>query len=506
MARVSIDELGTLLIVTILIMVGLRFFISRIVTDREKKNIPPGPRTWPLVGSLPFLIRSKLPPLDLFAALADDYGDIFRLRIMTTEVVILNSYNTIKEAFSHPNFQGRPRIVPIEDQIGRRNIGLAGSSGPVWREHKQFILSAFRHFTTGPKNIDEIIHAEAVTLISEFSKLSEPFNPHKILNNAISNVIAVLLFGKAYDYSESDFNQLQDIINTNLRLAASGGVFLFIPFLAKVPFSPANKIKQGIKRFTDFTKIIVDKHLKDFDPDHPRDIIDMYLQRIQDDRKRGITSSFDETNLHVLCGDLFGASTETTNASLKWSILYMMMYPDVQTRVQEELDRVVGPDRLPELADRASLPFTMATLHEIQRMGQVSPFGIAHACTADSRLGGYDISEGTLVVSNLWRLARDSSIWSDPDIFRPERFLNERGDCTKPDALIPFSIGKRVCIGEAIARKELFLFFSTLLHRFKFSIPADSRPPSLQGRLGLVYDTEDYITCASSRLNKSVEK
>ncbi|XP_785753.4 cytochrome P450 2U1 [Strongylocentrotus purpuratus] len=499
MDSVPLDRLGTLLIVTLLCMVGLRFLISWI-RDGKKIKLPPGPTAWPLVGSIPFLIRSKLPPLDLLTALADDHGDILRLRIMTTEVVILSSYDIIKEAYNHPNLQGRPRIVPIEDYIGRRNIGVAGSSGPVWREHRQFVFSAFRHFSTGPQNIDHIIHVEARTLVSEVSTLSrKPFNPHKVLNNAVSNVIAVMLFGKAYNYADDDFNQLQEIINTNLQEAASGGIYLFIPFLAKVPFSPANKIKQGIKRFTDFTKKIVNEHRHVFEPDHPRDIIDLYLKKIQEDHEGGIESSFDETNLHVLCGDLFGASTETTNASLKWSILYMMIHPEVQTKVQEELDRVVGRDRLPELDDRASLPFTLATLHEIQRMGHVFPLSIPHACTADMRLADYDIPEGTLVVSNLWRLSRDSRLWSDPDEFRPDRFLNESGDCIKPEALIPFSIGKRVCIGESIARKEIFVFFSSLLHRFHFSIPAGGRPPSLQGRLGLVYDTQDYITCASPR-------
>lgn len=478
-------------------MILALLFYSRWIRSSTKRH-PPGPAPWPLIGNIPVFLSSKLKPLDLLGALADQHGDIYSLRVVMTDVVILNSFQLIRDAFHHPDMQGRPRIVPIEDYIGRRNVGVAGSSGPVWQEHRQFVHTALRT-TFASRSIGDVIHNEARTLVAEMAKVAAQdncFDPHRVLNSAVSNTISVLLFGKAYQYSDPDFICLQEIINDNLQQAASGGVFIFIPFLAKVPFSPANKIKQGVQRFTDFAKKIVNEHRNDFDSDHPRDIIDLYLKKIEEE---GRESSFDETNLMVLIGDLFGASSENTCAALKWSILYMMVYPDVQAKVRQELDLVVGPYRLPTLSDRDRLPYTDATLHEIQRMGQVSALGIAHACTADTTLGSYDISSGTLIVPNLWRLSRDGEIWNEPDQFRPERFLDKDGKCFSPKEFIPFSIGKRICSGESIARKELFVYFSSLLHQFTFSLPEQSPPPSLIGRLGLVYNTQSYETCALKR-------
>ncbi|XP_071492550.1 cytochrome P450 2U1-like [Diadema antillarum] len=477
-----------LLTIITVILSAIWILASRTWT---RVNLPPGPASWPLIGTIPTLVSSKLSPLNLLTAFAEKYGDIYRLRIFTTDIVILNSYELIKDAFQNPNIQDRPRIVPIEDFFDRRNIGIAGSSGKVWKDHRLFVHSALRKLNSGPRTIDDIIHAEAHTLLGEVAKiLDRPLNPHKLFNCAVSNVISVLLFGRSFSYTEPAFNQLQEIINENLKLAASGGIFIFIPILAKVPFSPANKIKKGVENFTRVIEKIVDEHRNQPDePKNPQDFIDLYLSEIQR-TSQDSSSSFDEVNLKVCIGDMFGASTETTNASLKWSILYMVAHPDVQTRVQDELDRVVGRDRLPTLSDRPSLPFTEATLQEIRRMGLASPLGVAHRCGADTKVDGYDIRAGTLVVSNMWRVARDSRVWDIPDEFRPERFLSDSGECIKPEELIPFCTGKRICIGESIARKQMFVFFTNLLHRFTFRrVEESSSPLSLEGRLGFVYDT-----------------
>ncbi|XP_071476969.1 cytochrome P450 2U1-like [Diadema antillarum] len=466
-----------------------------------RANLPPGPASWPLLGNIPTLISSALSPLNLLTAFADKYGDIYRLRIFTTDVVILNSYELMKDAFQNPNILDRPRIVPIEDFFDRRNIGVAGSSGKVWKDHRQFVHGALRKLNMGPRTIDDMIHAEARTLLEEVAKiLDHPLNPQKLFNCAVSNVISVLLFGRSFKYTEPAFNQLQEIINENLKLAASGGIFIFIPILAKVPFSPANKIKKGVENFTRVIEKIVNEHRNQPEPKDLRDFIDLYLSEIQRTSEDS-TSSFDEVNLKVCIGDMFGAGTETTTASLKWSILYMVVHPDVQTRVQDELDRVVGRDRLPTLSDRPSLPFTEATLQEIQRMAPAVPLGVPHTCRTDTKVGGYGIRAGTLVVSNLWRVARDGRVWDSPDEFRPERFISDVGECVKPEEFIPFCTGKRICIGKSLARRQIFVFFTNLLHRFTFRrVEESSSPLSLEGRLGFVYDTPVFQVWVCDRM------
>ena len=146
--------------------------------------------------------------------------------------------------------------------------------------------------------------------------------------------------------------------------------------------------------------------------------------------------------LFKLIQDLFFAGTETTSNTLRWGLLCMMLYPDVQERVQQEIDSVLGSDRLPCLRDRARLPYTEATLHEIQRFSSLLSFTIPHRTTEHATFRGYDIPAGTTVFANLWSIFRDPKVFPEPERFNPGRFMkDENENVAKPDELIPFGIG-----------------------------------------------------------------
>ncbi|XP_072043211.1 cytochrome P450 2U1-like [Amphiura filiformis] len=158
-----------------------------------------------------------------------------------------------------------------------------------------------------------------------------------------------------------------------------------------------------------------------------------------------------------------------------------MAFPKIQDRIHQELDAVVGRNRLPRLADEKDLPYTCATLLEAQRMGSVVAFGSPHVCGEDTTLGPYAIPKGTVVVANLWAIHYDPDLWPNPDEFNPERFLDEDGVLQKNEELIPFSTGLRMCPGEHLAKMELYIFFTHLLHQFTIKKPANTPPLSLKG-------------------------
>ena len=142
-------------------------------------------------------------------------------------------------------------------------------------------------------------------------------------------------------------------------------------------------------------------------------------------------------------GDLFVAGTDTTATTLKWAILYLMLHPDIQRKIHEELDMVIGRERMPTLEDRKVLPYTEAVLLEIQRIATIVPLSVPHSTAYDTKLAGYDIPAGTFILSNLWAVHHDPKVWKDPEEFKPERFLNEDGTAVvQREELIPFSIGK----------------------------------------------------------------
>uniref|UniRef100_A0A8C3TAN1 Cytochrome P450 2U1 n=1 Tax=Chelydra serpentina TaxID=8475 RepID=A0A8C3TAN1_CHESE len=131
------------------------------------------------------------------------------------------------------------------------------------------------------------------------------------------------------------------------------------------------------------------------------------------------------------------------------------------------------------------MPFTEATIMEVQRMTVVVPLSVPRMASETAVLRGYTIPKGSVIVPNLWSVHRDPNIWERPDDFHPTRFLDENGQLIKRETFIPFGIGKRVCMGEQLAKMELFLMFVNLMQNFTFLYPENAAKPAMEGRFGL---------------------
>ena len=143
-----------------------------------------------------------------------------------------------------------------------------------------------------------------------------------------------------------------------------------------------------------------------------------------------------------MIGDLFGAGSETTVTTLRWALLFMFHNPLVQQKVHAEIDRVIGSQRQITCSDTTNLPYTMAVISEVQRLGDIVPLSVPHMNIEDTTLRGYYIPARTTVLVNLHGVHYDPRYWEKPQEFKPERFLDSEGQYKKPDELIPFSIGR----------------------------------------------------------------
>ncbi|OQV17435.1 putative Cytochrome P450 2U1 [Hypsibius exemplaris] len=173
--------------------------------------------------------------------------------------------------------------------------------------------------------------------------------------------------------------------------------------------------------------------------------------------------NFDERQLVSSLFDLFFAGTETTSTTVLWAMVFMIENPDVMQNVQDEIDENVGREKILTSSDRVRLPYTEAVILEVQRCANLVPLGVPHRSHEDIQVDGYTIPKDTLIVANLFSIHRDPRYWKDPEQFDAFRFLKDDKKLIRPDGFAPFLIGKRACLGEALAKMELFLFIANLL-------------------------------------------
>uniref|UniRef100_A0A667Z2S1 Uncharacterized protein n=1 Tax=Myripristis murdjan TaxID=586833 RepID=A0A667Z2S1_9TELE len=191
-----------------------------------------------------------------------------------------------------------------------------------------------------------------------------------------------------------------------------------------------------------------------------------------------------------------GKRTLELHIQLESNFLYV---PSVSTeKVQEEIDRVIGQSRQPCLSDRANMPYTEAVIHETQRLRSILPLNVPRLCNKDTYVGGYFIPQGTTLLVNLSSVLHDWTMWETPHRFNPQHFLDENGCFRKREAFYPFSVGRRMCLGEQLARMELFLFFTALLQRFSIS-PVPGQEVSFDTQGNVILGPKPFHICVKDR-------
>ncbi|KAL7991091.1 hypothetical protein Chor_014521 [Crotalus horridus] len=188
-------------------------------------------------------------------------------------------------------------------------------------------------------------------------------------------------------------------------------------------------------------------------------------------------STYNEENLARCIFDFFAAGTETSFATLKWALLLLTNHPDIQEKVQKEIEDVFGLSGSISYQDRKKLPYTNAVIHEMQRVKYVLLMGVPRTSTKDVNMRGYHIPksslflQGSLIISDLRSVLLDPEQWETPEEFNPNHFLDKDGKFIEREEFLPFGIGQRVCVGEQLARVEIFIFLTSLLRAFSFRLP-----------------------------------
>ncbi|XP_006879802.1 PREDICTED: cytochrome P450 2J2-like [Elephantulus edwardii] len=482
------------------LLLGAFVFLTLLdyIKRRPPKNYPPGPPRLPFFGNFFQLDFRK--PHETVQRFVKKYGNLLSLDLGYFSSVTVTGLPLIKEVLVHTeqNILSRP-VTAIRYRVFKKH-GLLMSSGQEWKEQRRFALMTLRNFGLGKKSIDERIQEEAHYLVETIQEeKGQPFNPHFKINNAVSNIICSVTFGERFEYDDARFQELLKLLDEATYLEASmwSELYSIFPWLMKFLPGPHQTVIRDWEKLKLFVSREIESHKKDWNPDEPRDFIDAYLTEMTK-HTDNTTSSFHEESLVCSTLDLFFAGTETTSTTLRWALLYMAMNPGIQEKVQAEIDRVLGQSQQPSTASREHMPYTNAVIHEVQRMGNIVPLNVPRVVTYDTTLAGYNLPKGTMILTNLTALHRDPKEWATPDTFNPEHFL-ENGQFKKRESFMPFSIGKRVCLGEQLARAELFIFFTSLMQKFTFEPPANEKL-NLNFRSGLTLSPVSYRICAVPRV------
>nr|XP_003228717.1 PREDICTED: cytochrome P450 2G1-like isoform X1 [Anolis carolinensis] len=432
----------------------------------QKGRLPPGPTPLPFLGNLLHVKTTNA--FQSFLALRDKYGPVFTVYLGPRRVVVLCGHDAVKEALvdQAEEFSGRGELASIDRNFN--GFGVALANGERWRQLRRFSLTALRNFGMGKRSIEERIQEEAQFLVEAFRETQGlPFDPTFFLSRTVSNVISSVVFGHRFDYEDQTFLSLMHKMNESFLEMSTPWAQLYDMFSCVMRYLPGrhNRIYYLLEDLKAFVADKAQANLETLDPNNPRDFIDCFL--IQMEKKKGNPSSeFNMKNLVLTTLNLFFAGTETVSSTLRYGLLFLMKHPEVEEKVHQEIDRVIGRHRLPGIEDRMWMPFTDAVIHEIQRMTDIVPFGVPHTVIRDTHFRGFLLPKGTNVFPLLGSVLRDPKYFRNPDQFDPGHFLDADGRFKKNEAFVPFSSGKRACLGEALARMELFLYLAFILQNF----------------------------------------
>ncbi|XP_069156797.1 cytochrome P450 306a1 [Procambarus clarkii] len=531
-------------------------------------NLPPGPWGLPVVGYLPWL-NPRTPHLTM-VRLVERYGRLFSLRMGGVLVVVMADPHTIREVLAQRSTTGRaPLFLTHGIMKGYGLICSEGDLWREHRKFVLGFMRDHGMRTTATRAaMEPQIHAVATHLTQELAESrGTPVDISHHLLHHVGNTMNHLIFGITYREEDPKWRWLRLLLEEGTKLVGVSGPLNFLPWLRFLPtyrsvikFITENQSKthqeyQSI--ITDHEKRISSGVSVESPPDAPeaeRGAPEVALSRTQEKeeepcqevpdgdeasgarlaedqsgemvssskvplhivdayvrerRERGEEEpgSFTYEQLHHVAADLFGAGSETTITTFKWHLLNMALFPEAQERVQKELQECqpAGGAEV-TMEDAHLLPYTQASILETQRLRSILPLGIPHGTTQELTIDGYRIPKGTMLLPLLWQVHHDPDTWSNPDQYRPERFLDQEGQVIRHPAFMPFQTGRRMCIGDEFAKMILFVFTTKILLRFKVDLePGVKDDPSKDPVCGISLCPRPFKLVFTPRVSQADE-
>ncbi|KAJ7682542.1 cytochrome P450 monooxygenase [Mycena polygramma] len=435
----------------------------------------PGPPKLPLIGNL-FDIPTRRELL-AYNAMADKYGPFVHLSVLGKQIFVISSARILLELFGNrgANYSGRPHSTMLHDLMDLKWIFAFKSYGTAWRDNRKLFHTQYQDSVL--PDLHPIQLKSARTVIRTI--LASPNDLFKHLHFHVGSCLMEITYGPdTVPQTSHLIGMADDVIAAWSKVAVPGSYLVDV--LPVFKFIPEWLIPGG--GFKKEARICKDKAIE---------AREAPFNRVQAEMDAGTApSSFVANVLNSLGSDADTEMIKTCagtvyfggialSVCLQAFVLAMVAYPDVQKKAQTELDDVVGKDRLPDFGDQSSLPYCNAIVKELLRWNPPAPLASPHLSVKGDIFEGYEIPAGSIIISNLWKILNDPTMFPNPTQFRPERFLaSEHGGELPRELLETFEIvfgpGRRICPGRAFVPGQLFISIVSLLSAFDFSPVLDA--------------------------------
>ncbi|RHN49909.1 Cytochrome P450 82A1 [Medicago truncatula] len=406
--------------IALISLISLFFFLFRLSKVSHTKNPPTIPGSWPILGHLP-LMRNTQTPHKTLASLADRYGPIFTIKLGATHALVLNNWELAKECFTKNDIVVSSRPKPVAAEIMSYNQAFIGWApyGAYWRQLRKIvtmeILSKHRVELLSHIRVSEV-QSSIKELVNTWSHQSQASGQSEPLNDTKSST---------NDYVSVELNKWFQQLTLNMKGVGSDDKVV------------------GERDFMDAMLLVLnDKPIEMFDAD----------------------TVIKATTMELIIG-----GSDTTAGTLTWAMSLLLKNPHVLKKAKEELNTQIGKENCVRESDVNKLVYLDAIIKETLRFYPPAPFSSPREFTEDCTIGGYHIKKGTRLMPNLWKIHRDSRVWSDPLEFKPERFLTTNKDVDlggQNFELLPFGSGRRRCAGMSLGLHMLHYILANFLHSF----------------------------------------
>uniref|UniRef100_A0A8D8PBE5 Probable cytochrome P450 303a1 n=3 Tax=Culex pipiens TaxID=7175 RepID=A0A8D8PBE5_CULPI len=493
------------------------FLIFLYLDCRKPANFPPGPKWYPIIGSALELAKFRektgmlCKAIELIASRYDNHRGVIGFKIGKDKTVMAISADSLREMMNNEELDGRPTGPFYETRTWGLRRGILLTDEEFWQEQRRFIVRHLKEFGFARKGMAEIIENEAAHCQQDFAALIKNGNGKALLRMQtvfsvyVLNTLWLMMAGIRYNSNNKDLKYLQTLLHDLFAsIDMMGALFSHFPFMRFVApnLSGYKKFVEIHEHMHKFIGDEVENHKKTFNiDDEPRDLMEVYLKILQSNQSK--PESFSQEQLLAVCLDMFIAGSETTTKTLGFAFLYLIRQPELQKKVQAEIDMVVGRERLPTLEDRINMPYCEAVVMEGLRMFMSNTFGIPHRALRDTKLCGYDIPKDTMMVGMFRGMMLNE--WDNPSSFKPERFLKD-GKIAIPPQFHPFGVGRHRCMGEMMGKANLFLFITTLLQSYDFLIPEGDPIPTDEPLDGATPSVRQYTALVVHRKSETQNK